>query len=286
MEPQKKMRFGEGLMLIRMIIHLIGGEDLSSPDLFLRLSQRKLWEEVVKFLNTFTQTHSVVTGSPGIGKTRSIAYLLLLLFKEKKFIIFECRSKNIAFAFTPQNDGSYKVWECDDFKANCCRILENPDYFYIVDLSKGSEKVLLFYAHTIVTASPRIMTGVKDFLARDGTKVFVMPVWKKEEVLAICPYIKINYNTISTDEALSRFNIFGGRLQYIYALILTRHLNNLVTSLSSFSVEELKHMIESPYTIQVSNINPEIGPSMIFVYDEKQSTADYKYEMTPTNYTL
>ena len=79
------------------------------PDIFLRKCQKELWAEVIDFLESIKHSNAIITGNPGIGKSRSMAYCLKLLLKKKKTVVYEARKDNTAFAFIPQENGSYKV---------------------------------------------------------------------------------------------------------------------------------------------------------------------------------
>ena len=73
-------------------------DDQANPNLFVRSSGKEIWQRIA------TKTHplegALVTGSPGIGKSRSLTYLLKLLLENRQTVIFECRKTEKLFLFT------------------------------------------------------------------------------------------------------------------------------------------------------------------------------------------
>jgi hypothetical protein len=62
-----------------------------SRDLFTRNCQRELWNELLSYLEATKSSHAIITGNPGIGKSRSMAYFLKLLLQGGKTLIYETR---------------------------------------------------------------------------------------------------------------------------------------------------------------------------------------------------
>jgi Cdc6-like AAA superfamily ATPase len=85
----------------------------NSTSLYLRDNQIELWNEVYAYLSE-PGSNAIVTGNSGIGKSRSMTYLLKLLLKNKKNVIYEARKDKKVFAFTVQVDGTYDVEVCTD----------------------------------------------------------------------------------------------------------------------------------------------------------------------------
>ena len=65
----------------------IQSNEKKSCDIFIRECQIELWEEVFRYLESNEDSHSVVTGNPGIGKSRSMSYFLKLLLSIKKPVV-------------------------------------------------------------------------------------------------------------------------------------------------------------------------------------------------------
>jgi hypothetical protein len=144
-----------------------------STHLFTRKCQRELWDEVFKYLDSTNDSHAIITGNPGVGKSRSMVYFLRFLLQNNKTFIFESRRDEIVYAFIPPNgneDGStnYMVWSCESrkFSHMKCLILKNPHNYYLIDMTRDSIKITEVVAHIVLSASPIIFSRIKDFTGR------------------------------------------------------------------------------------------------------------------------
>jgi hypothetical protein len=61
--------------------HWLQRNEKLSSDLFTRQCPRDLWNEVFMYLEATYKGHALVTGNPGIGKSRSMTYLLRMLLQ-------------------------------------------------------------------------------------------------------------------------------------------------------------------------------------------------------------
>jgi len=94
-----------GLLVIKLKNWLQLNEE-SSPDLYLRKCQMELWNLVIECLEKDFKNARVV-GSPGIGKSRSLTYLLMCLLKRRKKIVYEARKDNEVYVFWPTGESDY-----------------------------------------------------------------------------------------------------------------------------------------------------------------------------------
>ena len=62
-------------------------DDQENPNLFVRSSAKEIWQKIAS--KTRPLHGALVTGSPGIGKSRSLTYLLKLLLETRQTVIFE-----------------------------------------------------------------------------------------------------------------------------------------------------------------------------------------------------
>ena len=268
--------------------HFLQENEEKSPDLFIRNSQRELWNEILSYIEITYSSHAIITGNPGIGKSRSMAYFLRLLLQKGKTVIYETRKDKIAFIFIPQEDGKYKVWGAglEGFSHYNCASLKDPKNYYLIDLTKDNEKIVQVPAHTIVSASPRVYFNLKDFKERESTIQFIMPIWKKEEIKVLCQFIPVNEKNLTDEEFQDRYTFFGGRIRYIFSSKPEYYTKGIKDSIYSLTLDQLRNIIKNPLIKPSFNI--ETGPSMIFVYDEKETNKNskYKYEMVEQNYTV
>ena len=124
----KEEDLNDGVKHISMTNFLQDNES-DSPDLFIRQCQKELWGEVLIFLESLASSRAIVTGNPGIGKSRSMNYFLKLLLIKRKTVIFEARKDLKAFIFVPQEGSLYKVWFCMNFNPTACAALNNQSNY-------------------------------------------------------------------------------------------------------------------------------------------------------------
>ncbi|CAG8701888.1 2263_t:CDS:1, partial [Funneliformis caledonium] len=111
-----------------------------------------------------------ITGNPGIGKTFFGLYLLHLLSKQKKTIVYH-QACQYPILFNKQHTF------CSDNIADFKEYLDNTDVWYIVD----GQPPLKVHAKTILLCSPQ-KQHYKEFDKMVGTTIRFMPVWSWNEV--------------------------------------------------------------------------------------------------------
>ena len=95
--------------------------------------------------------HLLVTGTPGIGKSRSMTYLLWLLMQRGETVFYEARKEKALYAFAPctAHDGGatigsagYEVWMWvgSDYGPNAGLIpaMSDPTTWRLVDPAKAA----------------------------------------------------------------------------------------------------------------------------------------------------
>ncbi|CAH1767267.1 7378_t:CDS:2 [Entrophospora sp. SA101] len=111
-----------------------------------------------------------ITGNPGIGKTVFGFYLLYLLSKQNKAIVYH-KACQYPILFNKQH--TFRSDNISDFKG----YLDNTDVWYIVD----GQPPLQVHAKTILFCSPQ-KQHYKEFDKMVGTTIRLMPVWSWNEV--------------------------------------------------------------------------------------------------------
>jgi len=111
-----------------------------------------------------------ITGNPGIGKTFFGLYLLHLLSKQKKTIVYH-QACQYPILFNKQHTF------CSDNISDFKEYLDNTDVWYIVD----GQPPLKVHAKTILLCSPQ-KQHYKEFDKMVGTTIRFMPVWSWNEV--------------------------------------------------------------------------------------------------------
>ena len=94
----------------------------------------------------------------------------------------------------------------------------------------------------------------------------------------------MNNYLLSDLEFQNRYTVFGGRIRFIFSSDAGEFSNQIRSSIALLKNEELKKIVT--FSEIPPDINIEIGPSMIFVCDEKETNlkSKYKYEMIEENY--
>jgi hypothetical protein len=220
-----------------------------------------------------------VTGNPGIGKSRSMKYLLKLLLEAKETVVYESRNNISVFCFIPnKEDGNYQVFKCslkyfDPFMP----LLNDPNTFHLIDLSDHSPHIIESCARTIATASPRTYYENKEFKQSNQAERFLMPVWRKEEIIPLITKFSVeNKKFLSLNEFEKRFEIFGGIIRYIFASKsrLSRFQNDIEAFIDDLSFTKMKQIAELSRIINV-----ETSSSILFSYTIKnEEIGGYTYQ--------
>lgn len=267
-------KISDNVSIIEMKRHIQSNEK-ENPVIFIRNCQKLLWDEVYNYLNSKIFSHCLVTGNPGIGKTRSMSYLLKILLEKGNTIIYEARKNDIIFIFLPQEDKKYKVWSCplESFKHASCSLFNDEKNYYLIDPNEPKDPFQCD-AHTVLCASSNIH-HYKEFIKRDKTKSFCMPIWKKNELWDVKDYFKIQESIFE-----ERYLKFGGRIRYIYGEEQNIIWMKIITAIGSLSFETLIQALTSPNYLDQSTTGIS---SFLFIYDVVESKLKYKYEMTIEN---
>eukprot|EP01062_Namystynia_karyoxenos_P026719 TRINITY_DN20678_c1_g2_i2.p2 TRINITY_DN20678_c1_g2~~TRINITY_DN20678_c1_g2_i2.p2 ORF type:complete len:349 (+),score=128.89 TRINITY_DN20678_c1_g2_i2:117-1163(+) len=156
--------------------------------LFRRKIDKKMLEEVKKFKNERIRKVALI-GTPGIGKSTFLFFLLRDLLKSNKTVIFDSRKQHVVWKFVPKAGD-----ECEVRKLNPERSLWDPkvdpeatneDCWWLIDPSSegcATDKwTTNTRACTVIAASPD-RRHIGDF-EKDGVleKIYV-PVWELDEL--------------------------------------------------------------------------------------------------------
>jgi hypothetical protein len=213
----------------------------SSRNLYTRESQRKLWNEVFSYSEEKEGNGVIVLGNPGIGKSRSMTYLLKILLENKKQIIYEARKDRILYSFIPKDDGSYEVFSLSlkEFDPIKCEILKNPNSYYLIDPDLP-QSITNVPAHKILAASPQ-KAHYHEFQKTPGTDIMWMKSWNKEELKVLQNKIKIDSKFLNDQEFNERYFYFGGRIRFIFAnkIDYDKYFIHLIEALKNLTFDNL-----------------------------------------------
>ncbi len=131
---------------------------------------RKCYIHLAKIILNEKIHHCHITGNSEIGKTFFRLYLLHLLSKQNKTIVYH-QAYQYPILFNKQHTF------CSDNISDFKEYLDNTDVWYIVD----GQPPLKVHAKTILLCSPQ-KQHYKEFDKMVGTTIRFMPVWSWNEV--------------------------------------------------------------------------------------------------------
>lgn len=240
-----------------------------------------------------TAANVIALGSPGVGKSRSMTYLLRLLLNDGKLVVYEARKDDAVFVFVPPSKQqpsatNYEVYctEKNKFSVSGCAALMDNNTYYLIDtgdVSMGEPRNVA--AHTILASSPG-KRRYHDWAKNPRTAKFCMPSWTQEEINAVRPYMLVDGQELSENEVTKRFNLLGGVPRYIFAE--KTDFNNFKTQLSQ-SINRLKFedLVIALGQTEETVDSPEPGsyPSILYSFEVQKvpSPSGLLYEQTVNN---
>lgn len=212
------VELGAGVVAVPMR-RCIRAAEAPSPSLLVRASCRAVWDQVLGGSFARPGTHFAVAGAPGIGKSRSISYLLRELFRRGRTVVLEACADRSVRVFTPLRGagaGAYAVRvAAAGGAAPQCAELRRPDCFYVIDAAGGARgagrRVPRVAAHTVLVTATAGNPGLVAFMDRPDTATFFMPVWSADELAAAGPYL-----AGGGGDTARRLDVFGGVPAHVY----------------------------------------------------------------------
>jgi hypothetical protein len=237
---QQEVVVGEGVTVIRMSEGLQENEFEAGPAIVTRKAVRDLWNRVLRQRrgNGVTR-YSIVIGSPGIGKSRSMTYLLRMLLQEGKRVVYEVGKQDIVLLFTPDltaSGGGYTVqWKYTS--EGLADVLLDADTWYLVDPSNSVKEPGQWRARTVLAASPN--SGRYKEFRKAGAQVYFMSMWEERELLAAREVMCVDKPMSAHDVSL-RFGDYGGIPRHVYGAFNSDYMNAMTGAVDTmpFSVVE------------------------------------------------
>lgn len=230
----------EYIEVLEMTAALQSDERATSAHLVVPPGTREAWKALfadiaAKQLATagISDQRYLVIGSPGVGKSRSINYLLRHIIVERRkdntrplpVIVFEHRKDKAVWLFAPtqQHQAEYKAFSVDssEFHANKTAVLHTPDNFYVIDsgLAEEAANPTNVRAVTVYVCSPdeRHFSEYRKHTQQGG--VFFIPWWRPEAVTAAHPYMLANPSQVPLQCALDRMQVVGPIPRRVYCTV-------------------------------------------------------------------
>jgi hypothetical protein len=199
-------------------------KEVSAP-LIVRSGVKLMWESVLKDILDNPEkkvTTSIVTGNPGIGKTRSMDYLLRLLLLRNELVFYDQREIGVVFVFVPPNihklDNTYRVYFTENLTGSETWLSSQSGHsppFYLYNPAHDSNKNGIplgnLHFHLVIAASPNPKHVKGWWKSPSNLRKHIMPSWTLDELLAVCPSLfKMNEKDV-----ISHFCRYGGVLRAI-----------------------------------------------------------------------
>jgi hypothetical protein len=177
------------------------GESIPSTELnslYIRESYREIATSIIESINK-----TIITGTPGVGKSLFLMYLLWKLVKD---------GERVLFIFSPyivyyDGKGGVFVVETGPMPTPSNSDFWNKGLWCLFDAKNKKDtdlsKIPYDLCTCIVTTSPR-REMVNDFKKSLNPNVFVMPLWTEAELEAIAPLFP------NSHDWRNRFEILGG----------------------------------------------------------------------------
>jgi hypothetical protein len=181
-----------------------------SPKIYVRDCYDQIWQMFLEYENVQQElqinhpdriAHAYLSGTPGIGKTAFMPYLIDRLLKDKRKVIFGsrdidgfiCWESKDKYHFIGENDIGPYLWD--------------PSYFFLMD-SRGIKSTL---GPCIICSSPR--ADIAEQFRKTAKELF-MPVWEWHEIQWL--HSELYSDIITKDRLASRFYLLGGVPRYLF----------------------------------------------------------------------
>ncbi|KAG2785295.1 hypothetical protein PC112_g24668 [Phytophthora cactorum] len=150
--------------------------------LYVRSSYKSIAAQALTKVDPNRRKYAVITGTPGIGKSVFVYYVMWRLIKDKKRVLFITRQPPIYF------DGS-TIHECKQLPYSGNQQFWSPDLWCLVDsVDPTNVAGMPIECCSVLLASTPRRDCIGEFKKLAPTPdVFYMPLWTKEELATIAP---------------------------------------------------------------------------------------------------
>ncbi|KAG2801705.1 hypothetical protein PC113_g24573 [Phytophthora cactorum] len=150
--------------------------------LYVRCSYKSIAAQALTKVDPNRRKYAVITGTPGIGKSVFVYYVMWRLIKDKKRVLFITRQPPIYF------DGS-TIHECKQLPYSGNQQFWSPDLWCLVDsVDPTNVAGMPIECCSVLLASTPRRDCIGEFKKLVPTPdVFYMPLWTKEELATIAP---------------------------------------------------------------------------------------------------
>ncbi|KAG3161418.1 hypothetical protein PI126_g6450 [Phytophthora idaei] len=223
--------------------------------LYIRSSYKSIAAQALSKVDPNRRKYAVITGTPGVGKSVFVYYVMWRLIKDKKRVLFTTRQPPIYF------DGS-TIHECKQLPYSGNQQFWSPDLWCLVDSVDPTNVVgMPIERCSVLLASTPRRDCIGEFKKLVPTPdVFYMPLWTTEELATIAPMYPH-----AAAAWQNRFECLGGVPRLVLQDIGTNPQALLMSACSSCSLDDCI-MLVSIY----SEINSKTKIAQISIHIHSQ----------------
>eukprot|EP01094_Clydonella_sp_ATCC50884_P015012 TRINITY_DN2558_c0_g1_i5.p1 TRINITY_DN2558_c0_g1~~TRINITY_DN2558_c0_g1_i5.p1 ORF type:complete len:659 (-),score=115.49 TRINITY_DN2558_c0_g1_i5:202-2154(-) len=227
---------------------------------------------------------AVVTGNPGIGKSRSMETMLWYLLRESAVVVLEIEKENgEVYLCVPDEQGRYTVyfvpWE--HYIPGDCAVANLTSTVRLVDLKSRIEPGSTA-ASTVLFASPNSVR-YHEFMKTSGSVLLYQWVWTLPEMLTARHHMLVDEENgrgpqiLSADEVVQRCDRVGCIPRFVFCSDnkYHAHVEEITGKLRTLSAEHLQQMLADGPTEQAGN---RISSKLVGIFAQANPTNN------PTNY--
>ena len=179
--------------------------------LFIRRAYQQLYNLM---FTTYRHEDIIILGSPGIGKTVFLTYILIRAIKEQKHeVIIFCKHSEDKIVYFDTNNLGYKIVNISDVE----HLLVSGEALLLIDAAASTtQSYTVGRCRVIVASSPNII-NYKDLLKDCQPVELHMPVWTFEEIISAYTEIPEYKSCLCEGKIKARYARFGGIPRVLFA---------------------------------------------------------------------
>ncbi|CAM9412891.1 unnamed protein product [Ectocarpus sp. 8 AP-2014] len=209
------------------------GDSKQGSKIYIRPFYKQLAQLIFSGARSGEMWNTVVTGTPGVGKSTFSFYLLYLLRREGKTVVYD--SKNQWYRFS--DEGVVKGTRETFFMAGY--LDDDTEAWHLSD--PEGKPYAMFGGVTVVFVSPK-QDRVKMFLKEcKKSRQLFMPVWGMDELLECREAVYPEMSVVDMKEAFDRV---GGVARAVFdAIELRQHMDKMSSAANETSLDSLQAVL-------------------------------------------
>ena len=246
-----------GMRVMEKVPMLETGE---ARDIVIRDISEPFWQACIDTCETENKRYRVcAVGTPGIGKSTNTPFLIRMLLKKGKTVVYLVRTEDKEgwyYEFNPNHHDPTIPPSCNIYPESTKKMaipsLLSPETYYIVDPGKTKDNcdpATTFLPKVIIVASPDDRHwGESEFRKmRDGVGGFFLyyPLWSLQELLSARSSLMDRGPQLSEDEIKKRYGEVGGvpRHTFVAEPKFKQILAAQVNAVNSLTLQQVERIV-------------------------------------------